>query len=113
MPEWLITFVAIVAGSSLLASLSSNWQSSRLQRKKIVAGAVKSALRRVELYYRVRRRRINGDDDAMIRDLFHDVQEENDQYIALLDMEAPWLGDSYRRFLRSLKRKLQPFMTEA
>jgi hypothetical protein len=65
------------------------------------------------MYYRVRRRRPSKEDDIALRDLFHDIQEENDQYISLLDIEAPWLGDAYRRFLAALKAELQPFMTDA
>ena len=105
--------IAVLAGSSLLAAFAENWQSARLKRKEIVAGASKSALRRVEMYYRVRRRRTTGEDDVVLRDLFHDIQEENDHYITLLDMEAPWLGDAYRRYLRAMKTELQPFMTKA
>lgn len=105
--------IAVLAGSSLLAAFAENWQGARLKRKEIVAGASKSALRRVEMYYRVRRRRKTSEDDVVLRDLFHDIQEENDHYVALLDMEAPWLGDAYRRYLHAMKAELQPFMTKA
>ncbi len=105
--------IAILAGSSLLAAFAANWQAARQHRKEIVAGASRSALRRKEMYYRLRRRRAGGEDDVALRDLFHDIQEENDQYITLLDIEAPWLGDAYRRFLNALKKELRPFMTAA
>lgn len=105
--------IVVVASSSLLAAFASNWQKARQHRKEIVAAAIKSALRRKEMYYRVRRRRSTGEDDVAIRDLFHDIQEDNDHYTALLDIEAPWLGDAYRRFLEALKDSLQPFMTQA
>jgi len=105
--------IAVLAGSSLLAAFAGNWQTARQHRKEIVAGASRSVLRRKEMYYRVRRRRADGADDVVLRDLFHDVQEENDQYTTLLDIEAPWLGDAYRRFLSALKAELQPFMTAA
>ena len=107
------SIIVVIAGSSLLAGFASNWQKARQHRKEIVAGASKSALRRVEMYYRVRRRSTDGSDDKGLRDLFHDIQEENDHYITLLDIEAPWLGDAYRRFLRALKKELQPYMTDA
>jgi hypothetical protein len=102
-----------VAGTAFVGSLVTNWQSARQHRKETVAGAIRSALRRKEMYYRVRRRRADGSDDVALRDLFHDVQEENDQYASLLDIEAPWLGDAYRRFLSALKVELQPFMASA
>jgi hypothetical protein len=115
MDDWnaVTGIIAVLAGSSLLAAFASNWQSARQHRKEIVAGATKSALRRVEMYYRVRRRRKTGEDDAKLRDMFHEIQEENDHYTTLLDIEAPWLGDAYRRFLGALKKELQPFMTDA
>jgi hypothetical protein len=103
----------VIIGSALVGSMASNWQSARQQRKEIVAGATKSALRRREMYYRVRRRRESGEDDVVLRDLFHEIQEENDHYITLLDIEAPWIGDTYRRFLSAFKTELQPFMTQA
>jgi hypothetical protein len=112
MNEWL-TILAVAVGSSLLGAMASNWQSTRLERKKIVAGATMSALKRVEMYYRVRRRLPNNKEDVSLRDQFHAIQEENDHYIAQLDMEAPWLGHAYRRFLGALKRELSSFMERA
>lgn len=105
--------VVAIAGTAFVGSLASNWQSARQHRKEIVAGATRSALRRKEMYYRVRRRRSGGEDDVALRDLFHDIQEENDQFTSQLDIEAPWLGDAYRRFLSALRAELQPFMTKA
>lgn len=113
MNELLITILTIVTGSSLLAAFASNWQQARQARKKIVASATLSALKRVEMYYRVRRRIAGDAEDTKLRDQFHDIQEENDLYTAQLDMEAPWLGFAYRRFLGALKRKLAPFMGKA
>lgn len=107
------TVITVLAGSSLLTAFAGNWQGTRQHRKEIVAGAIRSALRRKEMYYRVRRRRSTGEDNVTLRDLFHDVQEENDQYISLLDIESVWLGDSYRRFITKLKTELQPFMASA
>lgn len=113
MSQWVTAAIGIVAGSTLLGAFATNWQAARQKRKEMVAGATKSALRRVEMYYRVRRRRADKSDDIVLRDMFHDIQEENDYYIALLEMESPWLGDAYRRFLTALKLELQPFMTSA
>lgn len=114
--EWtniLLAAITIIAGSSFLAALASNWQESRSKRKTMVADAIQSALKRVEMYYRVRRRNKNGSEDDRLRDLFHDIQEDNDHKIALLDMESPWLGAAYRSFLGALKRELAPFMKAA
>lgn len=115
MSDWstVSTVVVAIAGTAFVGSLASNWQAARQHRKEIVAGATRSALRRKEMYYRVRRRRPENKDDIALRDLFHDIQEENDQYASLLEIEAPWLGDAYRRFLRALRAELQPFMTQA
>lgn len=113
MEQWLLPALTIVAGSSLLAAFASNWQQARLERKKIVASATLSALKRVEMYYRVRRRLSDNSEDTDLRDQFHKIQEENDLYTAQLEMEAPWLGFAYRRFLTALKRNLAPFMAKA
>lgn len=115
MPDkdpWLV-IIGIIAGSSLLAAFATNWQGARQHRKEVVAGATKSALKRVEMYYRLKRRVPSGDDDVNIRDALHDVQEENDYYVALLSIEAPWLGNSYRNFLTAIKRELETYMREA
>jgi hypothetical protein len=113
MQNWIVITIGIIAGSSFLAAIATNWQAARQHRKEMVAGAIKSALRRVEMYYRVRRRRSTKEDDTILRDLFHDIQEENDQYTALLDMEAPWLGEAYRNFLTALRSELQAYMSSA
>ena len=109
----LLATITLIAGSSFLAAIASNWQISRSKRKKMVADAIQSALKRVEMYYRVRRRKADGSDDARLRDLFHDIQEDNDHKLALLDMESPWIGAAYRSFLGALKRELAPFMKAA
>jgi hypothetical protein len=108
-----VVIIGVIAGSSLLAAFATNWQGARQQRKEVVAGATKSALKRVEMYYRLKRRLPSGEDNVAIRDALHDVQEENDYYCALLSIEAPWLGMSYRNFLTAIKRELEPFMHEA
>lgn len=113
MSDTLLTILTVVVGSSLLATLASNWQESRLKRKAMVADAIQSALKRVEMYYRVRRRSPDGSDDIKLRDRFHDIQEENDHHIALLEMESPWAGYVYRSFLSALKRVLAPYMEKA
>lgn len=109
----LLGVLTIVAGSSVLAAVASNWQESRLKRKAIVADAIQSALKRVEMYYRVRRRSPDKSDDTVLRDRFHAIQEENDHQTALLDMESPWAGFAYRSFLDALKKELGPHMANA
>ena len=113
MSNLTIAVASAVIGSALLAAFVANWQKSRQYRKETVAAATKSALRRVEMYYRIRRRTGEKSDDVSLRDLFHDVQEDNDYYIALLDIMSPWLGESYRQFIRALQAELKPFMNSA
>jgi len=113
MSNWTVAIGSAVIGSALLAAFVANWQKSRQYRKETVAAATKSALRRLEMYYRVRRRTGEKADDVFLRDLFHEVQEDNDYYIALLDIMSPWLGESYRQFIRSLQAELKPFMSSA
>lgn len=107
------TLILAILGSSLLAAFASNNHGNRQKRKGVVAGATKSALRRVEMYYRVRRRLTDESDDRALRDMFHEIQEENDYYLSLLQIESPWLGHAYEQFLGALKRKLLPLMHTA
>lgn len=107
--------LVIVAGAigAIVGALAANWQKARHYRKEAVAAATKSALRRVEMYYRVRRRTGEKTDDVSLRDLFHEVQEDNDYYIALLGIMSPWLGESYGQFIKALQAELKPFMGSA
>lgn len=109
----LLGAVTVFAGSSVLAAVASNWQESRLKRKAMVADAIQSALKRVEMYYRVRRRSPDKSDDVALRDRFHTIQEDNDHHAALLAMESPWAGFAYRKFLNALKKELAPHMASA
>lgn len=109
----LLTILALLIGSSVLAAIASNWQESRLKRKAMLADAIQSALQRVEMYYRVRRRSPDGSDDIKLRDRFHQIQEDNTHHTALLEMESPWAGHAYRSFLAALKRTLAPYMAKA
>lgn len=113
MNDTLLTILTVIVGSSLLAALASNWQVSRLKRKAMIADAIQSALKRVEMYYRVRRRNPDKSDDIQLRDRFHQIQEDNDHHTALLEMESPWAGYAYRKFLDALKRTLAPHMKKA
>lgn len=113
MTNILIGILAAVVGSSVLGAIASNWQESRLKRKAMVATAIQSALQRVEMYYRVRRRSPDESDDIQLRDRFHQIQEDNDYHTALLEMESPWAGYAYRKFLGALKRSLEPYMAKA
>ena len=109
----LIGALTVVVSSSVLGAIASNWQESRLKRKAMVADAIQSALKRVEMYYRVRRRNPDESDDIQLRDRFHQIQENNDHHTALLEMESPWAGYAYRKFLGALKRTLAPYMAKA
>jgi hypothetical protein len=108
-----VTLAAALFSSALLGALASNWQKTRSSRKETVAEATKSALRRVEMYYRVLRRRASREDDSDLRDLFHTIQEDNSYFTALLSIESPWLGRSYQRFTAALKKETEPLLQEA
>jgi len=111
--DTILTILGVLLGSTLLGQFLSNRHSVRMNRKELIAGATKSALRRVEMYYRVRRRNANGSDDSDIRNVFHDVQEENDYYRSLLTVESVWLGASYEGFIAALKRETMPLIQDA
>jgi hypothetical protein len=109
----IVNITVFLLGSAVVGTLLSNFHSARLKRKELVAAATKSALRRVEMYYRVLRRTKQEEDSVAIRDIFHEVQEENDYYRSLLSIESVWLGEAYRRFIAALKRETMPKIQNA
>ena len=99
------TVVPLVLGSSLVTSIISHfvigYRDRRKERKELIAKASASVLKRVELCYRIRRR-VAGE-DVEIRNLIHDIQEENEYYGCLLRVESGWYGDRYSLYLESVK----------
>lgn len=106
--------ITTIAGSAVIGTIAgaviANLGKTRLEQKKLIAGATRSALKRVEMYYRVRRRSADASDSVAIRDMFHSIQEENSYYSSLLYAEAPWLGEEYEKFVGALKRKTAPLI---
>lgn len=113
MNETMGQIIALLLGSAVIGTLISNLHTTRLKRKELIAGATKSALRRVEMYYRVLRRTDNIEDIKTIRNLFHEVQEENDYYKSLLSIESVWLGHNYGRFIDALKKETMSKIQDA
>lgn len=99
-----IQLLAIILGSSVLAVIVKNSQANQLKHKKIIAEASKSVLKRVEMYYRIRRRTKNADDIIAIRNMFHQVQEENEYYQTLLASESKWHGERYALYIQAIQR---------
>lgn len=99
----LLQIITILLGSSILATIFAGHFKRETEKRKIVAEATKSALSRVEMYYRVRRRFENKEDETSIRDKFHSIQEENDYYKSLLLAESQWFGVCYAKFLQCVK----------
>lgn len=109
----ILNIIVLLLGSSVIGALLSNLNATRLKRKELIAGATKSALRRVEMYYRVLRRNDTAEDAKQIRDTFHDIQEENEYYKSLLSIESVWLGAAYGDFIAALKRETMPLIQQA
>lgn len=109
------TVVPLVLGSSLIASIINHfvvgYRDRRKERKELVARASASVLKRVELCYRIRRR-ADGE-DTKIKNLVHDVQEENEYYRCLLRVESRWYGDRYSLYLESVKELTGASMSKA
>jgi hypothetical protein len=98
------TLLVGVLGSSVLASVVKNSQAQSAKHKELVAAASKSVYKRVEMYYRIRRRTKDGADVIRIRDLFHQVQEENEYYRVLLTTESKWHGERYGLYIKAIKK---------
>ena len=92
-------------------------QSTRLRRKKLIAAAYQTALSRVEVLYRIRRRTAQktlAEQDAIsIRDTMHDVQTRTDYYVGLLWTESTWFGRSYEMLIEGIKNQTEPLMQKA
>lgn len=105
--NYLETMVALligVLGSSVLAGVVKNSQVQSAKHKELVAAASKSVYKRVEMYYRIRRRTKDEADIVRIRDQFHQVQEENEYYRVLLTTESKWHGERYGLYIKAIKR---------
>ena len=109
------TVISLVLGSSLITSIINHfivgYRDRRKEQKELVARASASVLKRVELCYRIRRR-ADGE-DAEIKNLVHDVQEENEYYRCLLRVESGWYGDRYSLYLESVKELTGASMNKA
>lgn len=98
-----IQLLAAVLGSSVLVAFLKNSQANSLKHKEIIANASKSVLKRVELYYRIRRRTKDEADIISIRDAFHLVQEENEYFKTLLSIESKWHGERYTKYITAIQ----------
>jgi uncharacterized protein with PIN domain len=99
-----VNALSLLLGSSLLVAVLNNSRKASVEHKKLVAEASKSVLNRVEMYYRIRRRTKNQDDVIAIRNMFHQVQEENEFYKALLISESKWHGERYVLYISAIQR---------
>lgn len=107
--------VPLVLSSSLIATIINHFivghRDGRKERKELIAKASASVLRRVELCYRIRRR--TDGEDAEIKNLAHEIQEENEYYRCLLRVESKWYGDRYSLYLESVKELTGESMNKA
>ncbi len=105
--EIMVTLLVGVLGSSVLASVVKNSQAQSAKHKQLVAAASKSVFKRVEMYYRIRRRTRDGSDVIKIRDTFHQIQEENEYYRVLLATESKWHGERYALYIGAIRTLTQ------
>lgn len=103
-PNIMLTVLAILLGSAVIAKIVENSQLRHSKHKEIVAEASKSVYKRVEMYYRIRRRTKSTDDAIKIRDMFHQIQEENEYYRVLLTSESKWHGERYSMYIKAIKQ---------
>jgi hypothetical protein len=99
--------LAAVLSGSLIGGVISYYKTSRMRRKQVVAEAFETALARVELLYKVRRRtkdkNLLPQDELAIRNEIHLVQQKTDYYIGILNAESAWYGERYERLVRLVK----------
>lgn len=102
--ELAIKFLGLLGLSSIAVTFIKNSQAIKLKHREIVAEASKSVLKRVEMYYRIRRRTGESDDIISIRNMFHQVQEENEYFKTLLVSRSKWHGERYVLFISAIQK---------
>lgn len=99
-----INILSALLGSSLLVAILNNSRKASIEHKKLIAEASKSVLKRVEMYYRIRRRTKLIDDTITIRNMFHQIQEENEYFKILLICESKWHGGRYSLYISAIQK---------
>lgn len=107
------TLLIALLGSAVLAAVVKNSQAQSAKHKELVAAASKSVFKRVEMYYRIRRRTKDIADVIKIRDTFHQIQEENEYYRVLLVAESKWHGERYALYIGAIKKLTEQETQEA
>lgn len=112
-----IQLTGLVAGSAVLAALLTHYlgQNERelANRRQLYAEALQSALGWREMLYRVRRRQKGKDDEKVITQQFHSLQEKIDYYDGLIWSYSKSLSKSYRSLVTEIKRTTEPLLREA
>ncbi len=98
-----LRFLSLIAGSTVVVAYIKNSQLNKRAHKKLVSEASKSVLKRVEMYYRIRRRTKSSEDLISIRNIFHQIQEENEYYKTLLMSESKWHGERYQLYITAIQ----------
>lgn len=102
--ELVATLLIGLLSSAVLAAIVKNSQAQAMKHKELIAAASKSVFKRVEMYYRIRRRTKDSSDVIVIRDMFHQVQEENEYFRVLLASESKWHGERYALYIKAIKK---------
>ncbi|WP_298957220.1 hypothetical protein [uncultured Campylobacter sp.] len=111
--EIITTLLVSLLSSAVLASVIKNIQDQATKHRELVAAASKSVFKRVEMCYRIRRRTKNTSDIIKIRDMFHQIQEENEYYRVLLTIESKWHGGRYTLYIQAVKELTEQQIQEA
>jgi len=107
------TLLIALLSTAVLAAVVKNSQAQATKHKELVAAASKSVFKRVEMYYRIRRRTKDFSDVIKIRDTFHKIQEENEYYRVLLATESKWHGERYALYISAIKKLTKQQTEEA
>ena len=108
-----LRFLSLLAGSSALVAFVKNSQLNKKAHKELVSEASKSVLKRVEMYYRIRRRTKSPEDLITIRNSFHQIQEENEYYKTLLMSESKWHGERYQMYITAIQKLTGDYIRNA
>ena len=106
----LLFSAAVSASVSLCVALFTHQREVLFKRKELVSLAYQTALARVEMLYRIRRRstdkRHEESDKMDIRNRFHKVQEDTTYYSTILTLESERLGEAYNKLIRKIGQEI-------
>ena len=106
--------VVFLSGLSILGVVLNQIGSARERQRQEYAKALQTAVRWVELPYRIHRRKDNDQETkAALASVIHELQEDFGFYDAWLSVEAPRVAEKYGPLRQKVKSQTEPHIQAA